>query len=336
MLRSLTLTLLLATLICTSASAQSEIRWTITINTDQITQTDKRVFTALEKDLATFLNGQTWTKDRFQEEERIEASLFLTLEEQTQVSTKGAGADVLVPDAFKGKIAIQTLRPIYGTGELTPILNTQSNNLSFRYKLGEGIQYSEQSYLSDLGTLLAFYSYLIIGLDYDTFSPQGGQPYYDLARELYNRLPTGVQGQPGWKSTARSENRYWLMANIVDPRMLPMRRAYYTYHRLGLDMMHNDLVTGRNNVMLAIEDAQKANATNPNSMFAQAFVDAKREEIIEIFKGASGVEQNTVITAMSRIDPAKAGDYRGIRFKGARRPAPGRTPSTTRRKRGAK
>ena len=320
-MRRFSLLLLICLLFSLGATAQSEIRWTVNLNTDQITQTDKRVFQALEKDLITFLNSQAWTSDRFQEEERIEATVFLTIREQTRQSEKGEGADVPIPDAYRGTLAIQSLRPIYGTGEQTPVFNYQDNDLLFTYKLGEGVQYSEQTYLSDLGTLMAFFSYMIVGLDYDTFSPQGGQPYFELARELYTRLPAGIQDQDGWEVKARARNRYALMNNILDPRMLPMRRAYYAYHRLGLDMMHTDLVTGRNNVTLAIEDAQKANATNPNSMYAQAFVDAKREEIIELYKGASGVEQNTVITAMSRIDPSKAGDYRGVRYRGARRPA---------------
>ncbi|NJC26268.1 type IX secretion system protein PorD [Neolewinella antarctica] len=326
MVRSL-LPLLLLVSLCTSVRAQSEIRWTVNLNTEQITQTDKSQLQALEKDLVTFLNGQTWTGDRFEEEERIEATVFLTIRERMEQSTKGDGASIPTPNQFTGTMAIQSLRPIYGVGDQTPVFNTQDENIDFSYRQGEGIQYSEQSYLSDLGTIMAFYSYIIIGLDYDTFSPLGGTPHFNKARELYNRLPPGLQNTNGWKTTARSRNRFFLMDNILDPRMLPMRRAYYNYHRLGLDMMTTDQISARNNITIAVEDAQKANAANPNSVFAQAFVDAKREEIIEIYKGATGVEQNTVITAMSRIDPAKSGDYRSIRFKG---------PATSRNKRGVR
>jgi len=314
-------------LLCTCVRAQSEIRWTVNLNTDQIVQTDKRILATLEKDLVTFLNGQTWTNDQFEEEERIDATLFLTVSEVFEESSKGDGASVAVPNQYKAVMAIQSLRPIYGTAENTPVLNTQDKNIVFFYRQGEGVQYSEQSYLSDLGHVLAYYSYLILGLDYDTFSPLGGQPHFDAAIELYNRMPAEVQNRTGWQSTSKAQNRYWLLENIQNPKMLPLRRAYYAYHRLGLDMMYQDVVAGRSSITLAIGDAKAANQTYPQSRYIQAFVDAKREEIIEIYKGATAVEQNTVITAMSIVDRSKAGDYRGIRVRstgGGRRSA-GRT-----------
>ena len=295
------------------------------MNTDQILQTDKRVFNSLEKDLYTYLNNQVWTEDRFEPEERIEATLFFTISEQTEKSAKGDGAQVAIPNAFKATVAIQSLRPVYGTGEKTPVLNTQDNAVEFSYREGEGVQYSEQNYLSDLGTIFAFYSYIIIGLDYDTFSPLGGEPMFQKAQELYNRLPTNITNDVnnGWSASGSQRNRYFLMENITSPRMLPLRRAYYAYHRTGLDLMHQDLIAGRNNITLAIEDAQKANQSYPQTVYAQAFVDAKRDEIIEIYKGATGVEQNTVIQSMSRLDPSKSSAYRNIRF----RSSPGRSPS---------
>jgi len=318
-------------LLCTCVSAQSEIEWTININTEQIVQTDKRIFNSLEKDIFTFLRGQVWTNDKFNEEERIEATLFLTISEVFEESN---GTSTPIPDQYKGTLAIQSQRPIYGTSERTPVLNTQDKFINFSYRQGEGILYSEQSYGGDLGHIFAFYSLMILGLDYDTFSPLGGQPFFDEAQELYNRLPTEVSTTQGWRSGNKSRNRYYLMENILSPRMLPLRRGYYNYHRLGLDMMTTDPVAARNNITLAIEDAQKANQAYPSSVYVQAFVDAKREEIIEIYKGATGIEQNTVISAMSRIDPSQSGSYRGIRSTGARRPSPSRVPvaRNTRRK----
>ncbi|TXF91391.1 DUF4835 family protein [Neolewinella aurantiaca] len=311
--------------LCTCVSAQSEILWTINMNTDQILQTDKRVFNALEKDLITFLNNQVWTEDRFEPEERIEATLFFTISEQTEKSAKGDGAQVAIPDAYKATVAIQSLRPVYNTGEKTPILNTLDKFVEFSYSQGEGIQYSDQNYLSDLGSVFAFYSYIILGLDYDSFSPLGGDAFFQKAQELYNRLPTNITNDTnnGWSANGKQRNRYFLLENITSPRMLPLRRAYYAYHRTGLDLMSQDLVAGRNNVTLAIEDAQKANQAYPQTVYAQAFVDAKRDEIIEIYKGATAVEQNAVIQSMSRLDPSKSSAYRSIRS----RAVPGRATS---------
>ena len=315
-------------LLGTCARAQSEIRWTVNLNTDQIRQADKRIFNSLESDLITFLNNQTWTDDRFEEDERIEATLFLTVEEVFTQSDENETVQALVPDAYTATMALQSLRPVYMSGNKTPVLNTLDGQINFIYRQGEGIQYSERTYLSDLGQILAYYSYIIVGLDYDTFSPLGGEPYFRKALELYNNLPTEVSTNTtnGWKANARKQNRYDLLENITSPRMLPLRRAYYTYHRLGLDVMADNVVEGRNNVTLAIEDVQKANQAYPKTLYVQAFVDAKREEIIEIYKGASGIEQNTVIQAMTRIDPSKSSQYRNIRY----RAAPSRRPGTSR------
>lgn len=328
MLRSF-LPLLFLTLLCTCVRAQGEIDWTLNLNTEQIRATDKRIFNSLEKDIIEFLNGQLWTDDRFEVEERVEVTLFLTVAEVFEKSQKGEGVQVAVPNLYTATLAIQSLRPVYNTAEKTPVLNTLDQNIVFTYRQGEGVQYSEQSYLSDLGSILAFYSYIILGMDYDTFSPLGGDPLFDKAQALYNRLPANVSGgqtagkRNGWSSGGKTRNRYYLLENLTNPRMLPLRRAYYNYHRLGLDMITTDLIAARNNITLAIEDAQKANQSDPQTVYVQAFVDAKREEIIGIYKGATAVEQNTVIQAMSRIDPSKASNYRNIRY----RPAAGRRPA---------
>ena len=309
-------TSLLVLFLSTCVRAQSEIRWTINVNTDQIRATDKRVFSSLEKDLQLFLNGQTWTDDRFEEDERIEATLFLTISEKFEASAKGDGAEVAIPNQFGATLAIQSLRPVYGTAQQTPVLNTQDKFVDFSYRQGEGMQYSTQSYISDLGTIMAFYSYMILGFDYDTFSPLGGDEFFDQAQELYNRLPAEIANVRGWKPDAKSRNRYALLENVTSGRMIPLRRGYYTYHRLGLDMMTTDVTAARSNITLAIEDAQKANQAYPGTIYVQAFVDAKRDEIVEIYKGATAIEQNTVISAMQRVDPSQSPAYRAIRFRG--------------------
>lgn len=311
----LTLILLLFSL---GISAQSEIKWTVNLNTQQVTQTDKNVFSTLEQELVTFLNSRTWTEDVFEEDERIEATMYLTLSEVTRET--GAGEEV-VPNQFKGTLALQTSRPIYGTGEVTPVLNYQDKSLSFTYEQFQAIQLSDQTFTSELASILGFYAYIVLGMDYDTFSALGGQPFFEQAQQLYNRLPAGLLNSAGWTSAGKPNNRYLLLENLLSPRMLPMRRAAYTYHRLGLDQMVTDPLLARQNITLAVEDVQSANQTYPNSALVQSFVDAKREEIIEIYQGASGPEQAAVIQMMSRIDPSKAASYRDIRGGGGGRQA---------------
>ncbi|THH41057.1 type IX secretion system protein PorD [Neolewinella litorea] len=303
-------------------NAQSEINWTVNLNTQQITQTERRVFETLEKDLVTFLNGRTWTDDKFSEEERIQATLFLTLAEVTRETATG---EEVIPNRYSGTLAIQSSRPIYGTGEVTPVLNYQDKRLEFNYEQFEAIQLSEQSFTSELASIVGFYAYLVLGMDYDTFSPLGGQPYFEQAQQIYNRLPNGLANSGGWTAAGKTNNRYFLLENLLSPRMLPLRRANYTYHRLGLDQMLTDPIAARNNITLAIEDVQAANQSYPSSALVQSFVDAKREEIIAIYQGATPSEQNAVTQMMSRVDPAQSGAYRAIR-SGAAAPRAGRAP----------
>lgn len=310
-------------LLPTRGPAQSEINWIVNLNTQQITQTDKRILSTLEKDLALFLNGQTWTNDKFETDERIEATIFLTLAEAERSNSGGAE---IIPNRYTGTLAIQTSRPIYNTGQVTPVFNYQDKRIAFGYEQFEAIQLSEQSYTSELSSLFAFYAYMILGFDYDTFSPLGGQAFFERAQEIYNQLPSNVANSAGWTASGKTNNRFFLLENVLSPRMLPLRRAYYNYHRLGLDLISSDPVAARNNITLSIEDAQLANQNYPSTAYVQAFVDAKREEIIDIYKGATGAEQNAVITAMSRIDPSQSGQYRTIRFT----PPARRRPTTSR------
>ena len=291
-------------------AGQGAIRWTVTVNTQQITQSDRSLLGTLEQDLTLFLNTTPWTEDVFREDERIEASMILILQE---IERETAAGTEIVPGQYTGTLSLQTSRPIYGTGEITPIINFQDEKLQFSYQQYEAIQYSETAFATELASVMAFYANLVLGFDYDTFSPLGGLKFFRKAQEIYNQLPSAVANQSGWVAN-RSRNRFFLLENVLEPRMLPLRRAYYNYHRTGLDLMTTDPLQARNNITLAIEDAQLANQNYPGTVYMQNFVDAKREEIIEIYKGATGPEQNAVIQAMSRIDPSQSGEYRSIRY----------------------
>jgi len=283
---------------------QSEINFSVRFNLQQIQTTDPKILETLERDVRQFLQGRAWTEDRFEPEERINCTVIMTIKE--------GGS----PNNYEADLAIQSSRPVYGSGEETAVFNYLDNKINFYYEQFQAIQLSENSYTGNLPSILGYYVYLVLGFDYDTFSPLGGQKYFETAQEIVNRLPADVANDdPGWNPSG-SRNRFWLLENILSPRILPLRRALYTYHRDGLDMMHQDINVGRANITLAIEDVQKSNQSYPNTVIVQAFIDAKREEIIDIYKGATPQEQNTVITALSRIDPSNSGKYRQIRSRG--------------------
>lgn len=301
--------------------AQSEINFNVRFNTQQIQTADPAIFETLERDIVTFLNGQAWTKDAFTTEERINCNLIFTLKETES------------PNNYELDLAIQSSRPVFGSGGETALFNYLDNKIGFYYEQFQAVQLSENSFTGNLPAVLGFYAYLILGFDYDSFSPLGGQVYFEKAQEIFNRLPSNLSSDDsGWRP-AGTRNRYWLLENILSPRMLPLRRANYNYHLRGLDMMHKNPDLARIAMMEALEDVQLANQAYPNAPIIQVFNDAKREEIIEIFKAGTLPEQNTVIQIFSRVDPANAGKYRAIRNRatpGARAASPAANPRKSR------
>lgn len=293
-------------------SAQSEINFTIRFNTQQIQTVERAVLETLERDVRTFLNGTAWTKDAFLPEERINCNLVFTIKEGNS------------PNNFNLDLAIQSSRPIFGSDQETALFNYLDNSITFYYEQFQAIQLSDNNYSGNLPAVLGFYAYMVLGFDYDSFSPLGGQPYFQKAQDIFDRLPSEISSNdPGWASK-NSRNRYWLLENVMSPRILPLRRASYNYHLRGLDIMHKNPDLARIAMMEAIEDVQQANQAYPNTPIVQAFNDAKRDEIIEIFKAGTPQEQNNIIQIFSRVDPANAAKYRAIRS----RPTPGAGPTS--------
>lgn len=292
----------LALLLSLSATVSAqELNFTVKINTQKLQTVDPKVFETLEASLNDFLNNQKWTNDIFEPTERIECNVLLTIQEENG------------PTSFGADLAIQSSRPIYGTDQKTPVFNHLDTDVNFTYEQYQPLQFSRSRYQDNLTSVLAYYVYIVLGMDYDTFSPLGGEPWFQTAQDIYNNLPSNVaNGDDGWKSTSR-RNRYWLVENILSPRVRPLRRALYSYHRQGLDLMHQDVVAGRNGMSEAIGDLLKTDQAYPNSMIVQTFVNAKSNEIVEIFKGASQPEQAFVIQTMTSIDPSNAQRYRSIR-----------------------
>lgn len=304
MYKSLLLIFILVAIQSLGLRAQSEINFNVRFNTQQIQTAELSIFQTLERDVNTFLNGQAWTKDAFLPEERINCNLVFTLKEIDNS-----------PNNYELDLAIQSSRPVFGSGSETALFNYLDNKINFYYEEYQAIQLSENNFSGNLPAVLGFYAYLILGFDYDSFSPLGGQIYFEKAQDIFDRLPSNLSSDdPGWRP-AGTRNRYWLLENILSPRMLPLRRANYNYHRRGLDMMHKNPDLARIAILEALEDIQLANQAYPNAPIIQVFNDAKRDEIIEIFKAGTLQEQNTVIQIFTRVDPANSGKYRAIRSR---------------------
>jgi len=279
-----------------------ELNFSIRVNTQKLQTVDPKVFSTLEQSLTEFFNNQNWTDDDYEPEERINGNITLTIQEELSSSS------------FKADLAIQTSRPVYGSTYETPLFNHLDKDVTFSYEQYQPVQYSRNSFNDNLSSVLSFYVYLVLGMDYDSFAPFGGEKNFQIAMEILNNVPQSVAAaNPGWRSIENNKNRYWIIENLLTPRVRPYRQAMYDYHRQGLDIMYNNVNTGLAILENAINDVKKVDQAYPNSMIIQSFVNAKAQEIIEIFRGSPYATQNKIIQAMTKIDPAGASKYNKIR-----------------------
>ena len=280
-----------------TASAQ-ELNCTVSVLTPKIQATDKTIYETLKTSIRYFMNNHKWTGDKFQNQERIECSMVITVDER-------AGAD-----EFKGTIQLQSRRPVYKTSYSSPIINHLDKDFSFRYLQDQVLEFDETSNNFNLTSVLAFYAYIIIGLDYDTFSSEGGTTYYQKAQGIVSNS----QSMPdrGWKSFEGNRNRYWLVENLLNPSFKPFRGCLYKFHRLGLDKMSDNILASRNTITEGIKDLRIVYQDKPNSFLMQVFFNSKADEIVNLYSGADQDEKTQIVPVLSLIDPANISKYQGI------------------------
>lgn len=294
--------LLPALLLFGTALRAQELNVDVTVNTPNLANVDPAVFKTLEGAIEAFMNQRQWTEDFFEEEEKIDVNMQLLIEEE------------LSNTSFKATLSIQSTRPIYNSGEQTVMVNHQDQDVSFVYEQFQPLEFSENQFTDNLSSVLAFYAYFIIGMDYDSFAPFGGEPYFQQAQTIINTVPSGVAGQfGGWTAADGRRSRYAIMETLLSPRSRRLRQANYDYNRQALDIMAENTDAGRAVMLDAIKTVQEVNRSFPNAVAVQMFANSKGPEIVEVFKVASPQDKNQVISAMSALDPAQASVYRGIR-----------------------
>jgi hypothetical protein len=293
---------LLASLLFSAVMAQ-EIKVNVTINTPKLQTADPKVFQSLKTSIEEFINNQKWTEDAFEQEERITCNIQLTITKEFSSNSFGA------------EMQIQALRPVYGGTYETAIITHSDKDITFTYEQFQPIIYSRDGYTDNLSSVLAFYSYLIMGLDYDSFSPFGGDYHFQQCRDIISKLPQSISDADGsgWNNKTQ-RNRYWMVENLQNPRIRPLRQAFYDYHIRGLDVMFRDPVGGRATIFKAIEELEKVNVAMPSSMIVQMFTNSKSNEIVDIFKQGTPQEKARVNQIMTKLDPANSNKYRQIGF----------------------
>jgi hypothetical protein len=282
-----------------SVKAQ-ELNCRVTVGYDKITNVNPQIFKTLETSLNDFMNNTKWTSQSFRQNEKIECTMFINVNEFNSGN-------------FSTTLQIQSSRPVYGSTFTTPILNFNDRDLSFRYIEFENLFYNPNSFDSNLTSVLAFYANIIIGMDADSFVMDGGTPYYEAAQNIVNLAQSS--GFKGWKqSDGGNQNRFFLAQDLLSNTFSSYRKALYEYHLQGLDKMSDDVKTGKEGVKTALATLSGVHRTRPNAFLTRIFFDAKADEIQTIFSGGPQIPVADLVENLNRISPLNSSKWSNIKM----------------------
>ncbi|HOT18041.1 MAG TPA: DUF4835 family protein [Bacteroidales bacterium] len=283
-------------------AVSQELYCNVQVSAQKIQGSNREVFQNMQRDIYEFMNSMVWTDNIFSFSERIECNLLINLDEQ------------LSADEFRGTVQIQLSRPVYNTTYKSTVLNFVDNNFQFRYVEFQPLEFNPNSHTSNLVSVLAYYAYLLIGMDFDTYSQGGGTPYFQVAEKIV----INAQNAPeqGWKpyDGSRNRNRYWLVKNILDSEYSGVRQFIYLYHLRGLDRMESDMTRARTEIYESLRRLQEVYRQRPDPFmyYMTVVLDAKADEIVNIFSQAFPEEKNRVVQVLTEIDPANETKYKKI------------------------
>lgn len=290
--------------LCGMAAAQ-ELKCTITVNSDKVQGSNKSMFTTLQQSMEEFVNNTKWTNLTFQDKERIECSMMLVV-------------SAVQDNIIIGELTCQSRRPVYGSSYTTPLLNIKDNNFNFAYQESDRLDFQQAVFTTNLTALLAYYCYLILGHDMDSFSRLGGTPFFQACEDIATSAQSAsleTTEAVGWKAFESNRNRYALINNLMDEAFKKYREYYYEYHRLGLDEMSANVANGRARIASGITTLKEANRSRPATYVVNAFLDAKSDELIHIFQGGTDAEKKSVYETLVDIDPTRQSAYDKINKK---------------------
>jgi hypothetical protein len=244
-----------------------------------------------------FMNNRRWTDQSYRPDERIKCRILINLTEMPEIGT------------FKANVQVVSVRPAYGTGYETTLFSFIDKDWTFQYSDAQPLEFAENSYTSNLSSMLAFYANMIIGMDNDSFGRLGGAPAFDKARSILNQAASQGAAYPGWKPFESNRNRYWLIDNLQDPQFLPFREGMYSMHREALDIMAESPEKARKEVLVVLRDIQRLSQQKPNAAIIRSFFDAKSDELVNMFKTAAPADKQAAYTILSQVDPTNNTKY---------------------------
>ncbi|WP_082115855.1 type IX secretion system protein PorD [Hymenobacter terrenus] len=290
-------------LVTSPAARAQELLAEVQVTTQNVTITDPTIVTQMQNDIRTFLNNRAWTTQAYRPEERIRLRIFIGI---TAIPQNGT---------YNSTMRLISTRPVYGSGYDTNVISINDRSFNFNYSPQNPLDFSPNSFVSNLSSLLGYYAYLVIGVDRDTFGRLGGTPYYELARNVVNYTANQTstnEPDEGWRGSG-SRERHWLLDNITDPQLEAFRTGLYGYYRQGMDVFIEKPEEARTSVMAALTGIQKVAVTRPGTLFARAFFDAKADEISNIFRTSQNQQQKQqVVSMLTEVDPTNSAKYQTI------------------------
>ena len=281
-----------------SAGAQ-ELNCTVTINSDQIEGSNKQVYETLKQGIEEYMNQNRWTNMTFAETEKIECSMLIVVKQ-------------VLDNSYSCEMTLQSRRPVYGTTYTTPLLNLKDNAFNFTYQEFDRIEWQQNQFTTNLTAMLAYYSYLIIGHDMDSYQRLGGTPCFRMCEEIVNACQSAsMEGseQKGWLAFDSNRNRYAMINNLQDEAFKKYRNFYYEYHRLGLDEMSGNVTNGRARIAEGLPVLKEAYRARPATYVINTFLDAKADELVDIFHEGTDKEKKEVYDLLIDIDPTRQNTY---------------------------
>mgnify|MGYP001201529271 FL=1 len=275
-----------------------ELNAQVIVNSDLVNQTNQQIFKTLERSLNEFVNTQAWTNKEFLNQEKITCSFVLNLSGYSN-------------DQFEATLQIQSQRPVFDTNYDSPILNFLDKDIVFSYQEFQPLFFNESSFESNLISLISFYAYIILGLDADTFAINGGNAYFEEARQIVNLAQT--TSRKGWKPADGVRNRFWLIDALRSNTFREYRQTLFNYHRKGLDQMTTDPNAGKIALMEAIQQLEPLFNRRPNAFLIQLFFDAKVEEIVNLFQEGPKVNFKKTEDVLKKIAPFFGARWKQIR-----------------------
>ncbi len=285
------------TFLCFFARGQ-ELNCQVNVNADRVQTTEKNIFRDMEISFTQFLNQTKWTNDAFQRQERIDCNLNITIESMPSIGS------------FNATVQVQAARPVYDTNYETILLNFADREWQFTYVESIPLEYYENTFNNNLVSMLSFYAYIIIGLDYDSFGEMAGDPFFDIAQNIVTLAQSS--NRVGWQPFDNNRNRYWLVENLTNQQMEGIRKGYYDYHRKGLDVFTENPDDARRVILDVLKAIQVVKDLKPNAILVISFFDAKTDEIVNIFSEGNIQVRRDAYNILTEIDPTKTEKYKKI------------------------